>query len=217
MNNYNDKILQILKEGIQIEKLLNPNLVEELDNEFKDKTITPIKLSFIIEEEQKAARLVTLIHKNNLQANNKQLIIDVENPDDLDSIVNCISKLNSVGDQMCLATDYNNINENFSIMKNPTYGDNIYSNETYTYLSDYKQIHKFFLENTLPKYNLSECIMIENSKEPRIETEYYFFIKDNLSSKELSELSLKINFDLYYFCKRMNNPSFFKTLIIISR
>lgn len=98
MNNYNDKILQILKEGIQIEKLLNPNLVEELDNEFKDKTITPIKLSFIIEEEQKAARLVTLIHKNNLQANNKQLIIDVENPDDLDSIVNCISKLNSVGD-----------------------------------------------------------------------------------------------------------------------
>lgn len=118
---------------------------------------------------------------------------------------------------MNLSTDYNNINKNFSIMKNPSYGDNIHPNETYHYLSDYKQIHKFFLENTLPKYNLSECIMIENSKEPRIETEYYFFIKDNLSSKELSELSLKINFDLYYFCKRMNNPSFFKTLIIISR
>ncbi len=93
MNDYNGKILQIINEGIKIEDLLNSNLITEIGNEFKDKKITPIKLLFIVEEEQKAARLITLIHKNHLQTNNKQLIIDVEDPEDLDLIVNCVNNL----------------------------------------------------------------------------------------------------------------------------
>lgn len=91
MNNYDGQILQIINEGIKIEELLNPPLVTELNKEFKGKKITPIKLLFILEEEQKAARLITLIHKNNLQTNNKLLIVDVEDPQDLDSIVNSIN------------------------------------------------------------------------------------------------------------------------------
>lgn len=93
MNDYNGKILQIINEGIKIEDLLNSNLIMEIGNEFKDKKITPIKLLFIVEEEQKAARLITLIHKNHLQTNNRQLIIDVEDPEDLDLIVNCVNNL----------------------------------------------------------------------------------------------------------------------------
>ncbi|WP_298535285.1 hypothetical protein [uncultured Methanobrevibacter sp.] len=93
MNDYNGKILQIINEGIKIEDLLNSNLITEIGNEFKDKKITPIKLLFIVEEEQKAARLITLIHKNHLQTNNRQLIIDVEDPEDLDLIVNCVNNL----------------------------------------------------------------------------------------------------------------------------
>lgn len=119
---------------------------------------------------------------------------------------------------MCIITKPNIVNENFATLnKMARLKNNIYSNETYDYLSDYKQIHKFFLENTVPKYHLDECIMVENSKEPGIDTEYYFFIKENLSSKEFSQLSLKINFDLYYFCKMENNPSFYRTLIVMSR
>lgn len=93
MNNYNGKILQIINEGIKIEELLDSNLIKELSYEFKDKNITPIKLLFIVEEEQKAARLITLIHKNHLQTNNNEMIIDVEDPEDLDLIVNCINNL----------------------------------------------------------------------------------------------------------------------------
>ncbi len=91
MNDYNGKILQIINEGTKIEELLNYNLIKEISNEFKEKKITPIKLLFIVEEEQKAARLITLIHKNNLQTNKRQLIIDVEDPEDLDLIVNCVN------------------------------------------------------------------------------------------------------------------------------
>ena len=118
---------------------------------------------------------------------------------------------------MCMIAKANVLNENFSTLKQSQNFNDIYSNETYDYLTDYKQIHKFFIENTVPKYNLSQCLMIENSQEPGIDVEYYFFIKENLSSSEFSNLSLKINFDLYYFCRLLNNPSFYRTLIIISR
>ena len=113
--------------------------------------------------------------------------------------------------------------KNSNILNENYYSSNTFSNnywhcdESYEYLNDFKQIHKFFIENTVPKYNLRQCIMKENSVEPGIDAEYYFFLKDNLNSKEVSKLSLKINSDLYYFCKMQDNQSFFKTLIIISR
>lgn len=116
-----------------------------------------------------------------------------------------------------MITKPNILNENFSTLKQSPNFNDIYSNEAYDYLNDYNQIHKFFIENTVPKYNLKQCLMVKDSLEPGIDTEYYFFIKENLSSREFSKLSLKINFDLYYFCRLHNNPSFYKTLIIVSR
>lgn len=121
---------------------------------------------------------------------------------------------------MCLINEKINSFQpiSFSERFNNMFAKGFYSNGDYEYLDDYDQIHKFFVENTVPKYDFCECVMVRNSPEPSIETEYYFFLKDKtISSEEFSDLSLKINFDLSYFCQRTNNPSFFKTLIVISR
>ena len=92
MENFNGKILQVINEGITIKDLLNTNLIKKIDEEFENANVTPIRLTFIIEEEQKAAKLINLVHKNDLQTKNKQLIVDVEDPNDLRPIINCIGQ-----------------------------------------------------------------------------------------------------------------------------
>lgn len=83
------------------------------------------------------------------------------------------------------------------------------------YLDDYEKIFKFFKEEILAKYGLKDCEMKKYSQEPGIEVEYYFFLKDRISPKDISELSLKINTDLYNFCNSKKIKSYFKTLIVI--
>lgn len=76
------------------------------------------------------------------------------------------------------------------------------------YIEEYDKIYKFLVENIVPKYNLKECVMNDLSEELGIDVEYIFKINENLTSKELSELSLKINMDLYFFCIEKEIKSF---------
>ncbi|WP_304094624.1 hypothetical protein [Methanobrevibacter ruminantium] len=85
------------------------------------------------------------------------------------------------------------------------------------YIAEYDKIYKFFVETIVPKYDLKDCFMEDCSEEFGIDVEYIFKINDKLSSKELSDLSLKINMDLYFFCIENKIKSFSKTLVLVSR
>lgn len=87
------------------------------------------------------------------------------------------------------------------------------------YLDKYDLINNYFVNEILPKYdNLISCRMIEFSEDLSIDVEYVFKVNPDISSKELSDLSLKINKDLYYYCVKNDISRYYsKTLIILSR
>lgn len=102
--------------------------------------------------------------------------------------------------------------------------DNFKSNglipvELTNYLDKYDLINNYFVNEILPKYdNLISCRMIDFSEDLNIDVEYVFKVISEITPKELSELSLKINKDLYFFCVKENISKYYsKTLIILSR
>lgn len=91
MAEYEGKILQIIYDGVTIKDLLHPDFVSKLEEEFKDVSINPINLHFVLEKEGQIPNQIRLAHKNRLQIDSKELIVDVSNTEDLDFIVNSIN------------------------------------------------------------------------------------------------------------------------------
>lgn len=90
MTDYEGKILQIVHNGVSIKDLLHPDFVAKLEDEFEGITVNPITIHFVLEKEGQIPSQIRLFHKNRLQINSKDLIVDVSDTADLDSIVNSI-------------------------------------------------------------------------------------------------------------------------------
>lgn len=96
--------------------------------------------------------------------------------------------------------------------------DNVFIDSLYDYLNNYDIIFDFLVKNVVPKYHLKSCNMVLDSDDDIIESTYIFKCFENISPKELSDLSLKINTDLYLFCEERDIGYYYeKTLIVISR
>lgn len=95
MSDYDGQILQIINKDANIEELLDQNFLEELNSKFNNEKIKiiPIKLVLMLEEEFEDIHLITLAHKNYIHTINKELIIDVENPEHLDLIVDSLNAM----------------------------------------------------------------------------------------------------------------------------
>ena len=96
--------------------------------------------------------------------------------------------------------------------------DDIFIDSLNDYLNNYDIIYDFLDKNIVPKYSLKSCQMFLNHEDDDFEVSYVFKTFENISSKELSDLSLKINTDLFLFCEDKDIGYYYeKTLIVVSR
>ena len=93
---YDGKILQILNEGVSLKELLHPKFVEKIEDEFENKNINPINLTFILETEDGLPIQITLLHKTHFQRKEKKLIIDVDESEYLDSMVKSVNEMKNI-------------------------------------------------------------------------------------------------------------------------
>lgn len=83
MKEYNEKILQVIKDEFLLQEVLHPNFIKKIKENFGDDEIIPINLSLVSKNQPK---MLTLSHPTHRHTENKELVVDVDFPEDLDKL-----------------------------------------------------------------------------------------------------------------------------------
>ena len=83
MKEYDENILQVIKENFSLQDVFHPNFIKKFKENFDDEEFIPIKMIFVSNNQPKS---LTLCYPSQNHAKEKKLVIDVDFPEDLDKI-----------------------------------------------------------------------------------------------------------------------------------
>lgn len=87
MKEYDENVLQVIKDDFSLQDVLHPNFIKKLKENFEDDEFIPIKLIFISKNQPKS---LTLFYPNHRHTKNKKLVVDVDFPEDLDKLYSAL-------------------------------------------------------------------------------------------------------------------------------
>ena len=91
--------LQLITQGLDLNDFLNEELLDKIKGEFKGKQVDVTNIQFSVrdqkinEQSDETFDLITIMNRNVKDTLLNRVIIDVNNPENLDKIVSAINKL----------------------------------------------------------------------------------------------------------------------------
>ena len=91
--------LQLITQGLDLNDFLNEELLDKINEEFKGKQVDVTNIQFSVrdqkinEQSDETFDLITIMNRNVKDTLLNRVIIDVNNPENLDKIVSAINKL----------------------------------------------------------------------------------------------------------------------------
>ncbi|WP_304103910.1 hypothetical protein [Methanobrevibacter ruminantium] len=93
-----EKYLRAVKEGVTIKDYFNPEFLANLESAFEGFEIIPVGLAFALEKDDTPKDTINMLHRNDDDVNNNRIMIDLNDPENMEIILKLLDSGDSDGD-----------------------------------------------------------------------------------------------------------------------
>lgn len=92
-----EKYLRAVKDGVTVKDYFNPDFINKLESAFEDFNIIPVGLAFALEKDNVTQDTINMLHRTDDDVSNKRIIIDLNDPDNMEIILKLLDSGDSDG------------------------------------------------------------------------------------------------------------------------
>lgn len=92
-----EKYLRAVKDGVTVKDFFNPDFINKLESTFEGFNIIPVGLAFALEKDNVTQDTINLLHRTDDDVSNKRIIIDLNDPDNMEIILKLLNSGDSDG------------------------------------------------------------------------------------------------------------------------
>lgn len=92
-----EKYLRAVKDGVTVKDFFNPDFINKLESTFEGFNIIPVGLAFALEKDNVTQDTINMLHRTDDDVSNKRIIIDLNDPDNMEIILKLLNSGDSDG------------------------------------------------------------------------------------------------------------------------